>query len=118
MSVAFDPKGFGERRERSEWGEENILSSSCNFVPSLFLHFDVADIAGLVAPRPLVIQSAREDHLAGERGLENVLEPMEELKKVYSLLGAENRICHHIVGGPHHFEKEGIMEAIDSVCLH
>ena len=91
---------------------------SCNFVPSLFLHFDVADIAGLVAPRPLVIQSAREDHLAGERGLDNVLEPMEELKKVYSLLGAENRICHHIVGGPHHFEKEGIMEAIDSVCLH
>ena len=72
---------------------------SCNFVPSLFLHFDVADIAGLVAPRPLVIQSAREDHLAGERGLENVLEPMDELKKVYSLLGAENRICHHIVGG-------------------
>ena len=91
---------------------------SCNFVPSLFLHFDVADITGLVAPRPLVIQSAREDHLAGERGLENVLEPMEELKKVYSLLGAENRICHHIVGGPHHFEKEGIMGAIDSVCLH
>ena len=41
---------------------------SCNFVPSLFLHFDVADIAGLVAPRPLVIQSAREDHLAGEKG--------------------------------------------------
>ena len=65
-----------------------------------------------------MIQSAREDHLAGERGLENVLKPMEELKKVYSLLGAENRICHHIVGGPYHFEKEGIMEAIDSVCLH
>ena len=47
-----------------------------------------------------------------------MLEPMEELKNVYSLLGAENRICHHIVGGHHHFEKEGIMEAIDSVCLH
>ena len=46
---------------------------SCNFVPYLFLHFDVADIAGLVAPRPLVIQSAREDHLTVERGLDNVL---------------------------------------------
>lgn len=29
VAVAFDPRGFGERRERSEWGEENILSSSC-----------------------------------------------------------------------------------------
>ena len=29
VAVAFDPRGFGKRRERSEWGEENILSSSC-----------------------------------------------------------------------------------------
>ena len=201
VTVAFDPVGFGERREKGKEGEENILLSSCyeishmaeslgltlcglqvheilalvnmletwgrwgeirclgfsggglqtlyasaideriklsfisgyfygfydsllklngncscNYIPSLYLYFDIADIAALIAPRPLVIQSGRDDHLAGERGLVNVLEPMSELKSVYSLLNAENQLYHQIVEGPHHFEKQGLIEVMERVC--
>ncbi len=201
VSVAFDPRGFGERREKDNQGDENILSSSCfqlahmaesleltlagllvfdmmrlvdyleernewrevrslgfsggglqslyltavdervkatfisgyfygfkealldmssncscNYIPSLYLHYDIQDIAALIAPRPLVVQSAESDHLAGRNGLRNVLSPMNELKTAYSLLGAENRLFHHIVGGGHHFEKKGALEALEKVC--
>ena len=201
VSVAFDPRGFGERREAENQGNENILSSSCfqlahmaeslgltltgllvfdmmrlvdyiternewgeiralgfsggglqtlyfsaidervrmafisgyfygfkealldmsancscNYIPSLYLHFDIQDIAALIAPRPLVIQSAREDHLAGINGLRNVLSPMTELKEAYSLLDADKRLFHHVVEGGHHFEKTGALEAIEKVC--
>ena len=202
VSIAFDPVGFGERREKGKEGDENILLSSCyeishmaeslgltlcgllvheivalidmlscwkrwgeirclgfsggglqtlyaaaiderinlsfisgyyygfydsllklnsncscNYIPSLYLYFDIADIAALIAPRALIIQSGKDDHLAGERGIVNVLEPMKELKSVYSLFGKENRLYHQIVPGPHHFEKEGIFEIMEKVCI-
>lgn len=65
--------------------------------------------------RPLVIQSARDDHLAGRRGLANVLAPMDELRVAYELSGAVERLYHHIVPGGHHFEKDGALEAIERV---
>ena len=37
----------------------------CNYVPGLWLHFEVSDLAAMIAPRPIVIQSAEDDHLAG-----------------------------------------------------
>ena len=49
--------------------------------------------------RPLVIQSARDDHLAGRRGLANVLAPMDELRVAYELSDAVERLYHHIVPG-------------------
>ena len=202
VAIAFDPRGYGERREKENQGEENILSSSCfqlahmaeslgltlpgllvfdmmrlidfieernewgevrvlgfsggglqslyltalddrvklafisgyfygfkealldmsancscNYIPSLYLYFDIADIAALIAPRPLVIQSAIHDHLAGKSGIHNVIKPMSELKNAYSVLNADAKLFHHIVDDGHHFEKKGAMEAIESVCL-
>lgn len=89
---------------------------SCNYVPSLYLYFDMGDLGAMIAPRPLVVQSARGDHLAGKRGIVNVLEPMDEVKAAYGLLGSEDKIFHHIVDGPHHFEKENLLEVINRVC--
>lgn len=88
---------------------------NCNFIPNLWRYYDVADIAALIAPRPLVIQSAENDHLNGPRGLENVFEPMEELSRVYSLLGKRDKLYHDVVEGPHHFEDKNMMAAIRSV---
>lgn len=95
---------------------EMAANCSCNYIPSLYLYFDVQDIASLIAPRPLVIQSAKGDHLSGKRGMDNVLEPMGELRSVYNLLGASDKLSHHIVEGSHHFEKKGMMEEIHRVC--
>lgn len=42
---------------------------SCNYTPGLWRLLDMGDIASLVAPRPLLVQSCEKDHLNGARGL-------------------------------------------------
>lgn len=88
---------------------------SCNYVPNLWLHVDMCDIASLIAPRPLVIQSCRGDHLNGARGIANVLEQMEVLKNSYSLFGADSRLYHDICEGEHCWHGENIPSAIKTV---
>ena len=90
---------------------------SCNYIPSQYLYFDIADIAALIEPRPIIVQSSKDDHFAGERGIQNVLEPMKELESVYSLFGKKNRLNHQIVPGPHHLEKDGLIESMERVCI-
>lgn len=90
---------------------------SCNYIPSLWRHFDVQDIAAMIAPRPLVIQSASSDHLNGERGIENVKEPFKELQALYKMLGSEERLRHDIIPGGHHFDGSHIAELMEAVCL-
>ena len=90
---------------------------SCNYITSLYLYFYIADIAAMIEPRPLIVQSSKDDHLAGERGIQNVLEPMKELESVYSLFGKKNRLYHQIVPGPHHFETDGLIESMERVCI-
>lgn len=79
---------------------------SCNYVPHLWEHMDMGDIASLIAPRPLAVQSCRADHLNGERGLENVFEQLEIVKKAYSLYGKNDALCHDIREGEHCFHPE------------
>ena len=90
---------------------------SCNYITSLYLYFYIADIAAMIEPRPLIVQSSKDDHLAGERGIQNVLELIKELESVYSLFGKKNRLYHQIVPGPHHFEKNGLIESMERVCI-
>ena len=90
---------------------------SCNYIPSLYLYFYIADIAAMIEPRPLIVQSSKDDHFAGERGIQNVLEPMKELESVYSLFEKKNRLYHQIVPGPHHFETDGLIESMERVCI-
>ena len=79
---------------------------SCNYVPNLWLHADMGDIGALLAPRPVMIQSCREDNLAGERGLANVYEQVEIMRQAYRLFGAEGNILHDIREGGHCFHPE------------
>ena len=90
---------------------------SCNYIPYLYLYFDIADIKALIEPRPIIVQSGNDDHWAGERGIQNVLEPMKELESVYSLFGKKNRLYPQIVPGPHHLEKDCLIEITERVCI-
>lgn len=85
-----------------------ILNSNCacNYVPHVLEHFDMGDLAGMFAPRPLLIQSAREDHLNGPRGLRNVQEQMDIVRAAYRLFGAEDRLRHDIREGGHRWHGE------------
>ncbi|MCR5733051.1 MAG: alpha/beta hydrolase family protein [Lachnospiraceae bacterium] len=79
---------------------------SCNFVPGLWDHFDMGDIACMIAPRPLIIQSCEEDHLNGPRGLENVYEQIKIIRRAYEIYGAGDDLKHDIRPGEHHFYDE------------
>lgn len=79
---------------------------SCNYVPHLWEHLDMGDIASLIVPRPLAVQSCRIDHLNGARGLENVYEQLEIVRKAYDLYGVPNALYHDIREGEHCFHPE------------
>ncbi len=86
---------------------------SCNYVPGLWEHFDMGDIAAMIAPRPLFIQSCTEDHLNGPRGMTNVYEQTDIIKKAYGLHGKEDHLVHDIRQGEHHFHDEPLAEIIN-----
>ena len=79
---------------------------SCNYIPHLWEHFDMGDIASLIAPRRLIVQSCRNDHLNGPRGLDNVYEQMETVRAAYHLFDAEDHLSHDIREGEHCFHPE------------
>ncbi len=86
---------------------------SCNYVPGLWEHLDMGDIASMIAPRPLFIQSCEDDHLNGHRGMDNVYEQVEIIRRVYRLTGAEDSLCHDVRKGEHHFHDEPLKEVLE-----
>ncbi len=79
---------------------------SCNYVPHLWEHLDMGDIASLIAPRPLWIQSCRDDRLNGPRGIVNAVEQVDIVRAAYDLFAAGDRLEHEICGGPHQWHGE------------
>lgn len=71
---------------------------SCNFVPGLLNVADMADIAGLIAPRPLVIVHGREDHLFPIRSTRRAF---REVEATYGAAGAGKK-CALVIGPAGH----------------
>lgn len=88
---------------------------SCNYVPHLWEQVDMGDIVALIAPRPLMIQSGKEDHLNGPRGLSNVFEQLDIVKKAYRLYDAEQAVTHDIWEGGHCFHMEHVGKFLGKV---
>ncbi len=89
---------------------------ACNYVPNLSLYLDMGDIASLIAPRPLLIQSCSQDRLNGPRGMQNVTEQMVIIQKAYGLLHADDALLHEICAGPHQWHGENIEQEIRTLC--
>lgn len=83
---------------------------SCNYVPHLMEHFDMGDIASLIAPRRLMIQSCREDRLAGTRGLTNVQEQVDIIRANYAVTGNAEHVQQDIEDGPHHLDTRHLQD--------
>ena len=80
---------------------EPMLHCACNYVPHLWEYADIGDIAALIAPRPLLIETGDVDSLNGSRGLENVYESLSTVKKAYALHGRPEALKHFIGHGAH-----------------
>ncbi len=74
------------------------LHCACNYIPGIAAAFDMGDIAGLIAPRPLVVVSGRDDKLfpAGPAA-----EQVALARQLYREAGTPDKI-QHIIGPEGH----------------
>lgn len=72
----------------------------CNFIPGIANYFDMGDLAGLIAPKPLVIVNGKNDPIFPDDG---VRETYEIVKKMYAAAGVPDN-CALVTGdGGHRF---------------
>ena len=78
---------------------------SCNYVPHLWEVADHGDLAALIAPRPLMIQTGSEDRKNGAGGLANVRGQVRITRRVYRVLGAQRNLVHDVFPGGHRWDS-------------
>lgn len=75
----------------------------CNFVHGLGAFGEMADLSGLIAPRPLCIESGDHDPIFPRPA---VREGLDRAREVYSVFGAEDRLEHAFFEGRHRIDGE------------
>ena len=71
----------------------------CNYIPGIRNYFDMAEIAGMIAPRPLVIVSGKEDGIFPSGAAEN---EFGRVKNFYYKASAKPDNCVHVIGEEGH----------------
>ncbi|MFC1541691.1 alpha/beta hydrolase family protein [Candidatus Latescibacterota bacterium] len=77
-----------------------IRHCSCTYVPNHAKWADFPDIAGLIAPRPLIVQSGKRDAIFP---IESTRKAFEKIKKVYAVFNETDRLLLHEHKGFHEF---------------
>lgn len=83
----------------------NIRHCSCSYVPSLLLWADFPDIGGLIAPRPLIIQSGKRDGIFPNASARTAF---AKLEKIYNTFGKSDMVKLNEHNGFHSFSDEAI----------
>lgn len=78
----------------------SIVHCECNYIPGILQYAEMSDIAGLIAPRPLLIESGTEDPIFP---VETTEAAYQELQHVYELLGVAERLDKDIFPSGHQF---------------
>ncbi len=73
---------------------------SCNYVPGIMKEFDMGDLAGLIAPRPLVIVNGEKDMIFP---LDSAKDQEKIARRVYEAAGAGDMLRHVIGPEGHRF---------------
>jgi len=85
----------------------------CNYVPALWENADIGDMAALIAPRPLLIETGMQYPLHGASGVANVLSQYRITESVYQLLHAGERIAIDLFEGGHRWQGPVAFEWLD-----
>jgi dienelactone hydrolase len=70
----------------------------CNYVPGILQYAEMADIGGLIAPRPLLIESGERDPIFPIAATRRAL---EELRQIYAIFDASERLDADFFEGEH-----------------
>ncbi len=77
-----------------------------NYVPGILNWAEMHDIAGLIAPRPLFVESGERDNIFPVRAS---IESFNEVRKIYSVFGAPDAVEQEVFPDEHAFwGKRGI----------
>jgi dienelactone hydrolase len=77
-----------------------------NYVPGILNWAEMHDLAGLIAPRPLFVESGEKDNIFP---IAASIESFNEVRKIYGILGADDRVEQEVFPGEHSFwGKRGI----------
>ena len=77
-----------------------------NYVPGILNWAEMHDVAGLIAPRPLFVESGEKDNIFPIRAS---IESFNKVREVYGVFGAADRIEQEVFPGEHSFwGKRGI----------
>lgn len=80
---------------------------TCGYVPKMARYFEHADLASLIAPRPLMLQVGTKD---GSFLVEDSQASYDELATLYRMLGAEEEIALDVFEGGHEFHVEPALD--------
>ncbi|MGI6189306.1 MAG: dienelactone hydrolase family protein [Caldicoprobacteraceae bacterium] len=69
-----------------------------NFVPGMLKYAELPDIIGLIAPRPLLVESGTKDPIFP---IDTTEEAFRKIEKIYNLLEAKDKIDKDIFEGEH-----------------
>ena len=71
-----------------------------NYVPGILNWAEMHDIAGLIAPRPLFVESGEQDRIFP---IGASIESVAEVRKIYGVFGAPERVEHEVFPDEHLF---------------
>ena len=83
----------------------------CNYVPGLLRLGEMWDVAGLLAPRPVVVAAGARDPIFPAEATRRAF---ERLREIYAAVGAEGRCELHVGDGGHRFYPDGIWPFVDA----
>lgn len=85
---------------------------TCNFIPNIRTYFDMGDLAGLIAPRNLIIVSGKEDSIFP---INSAKEQFEIAKELYMQTSGK---CVHVIGEEgHRFYYDAAWNAFDKITI-
>ena len=83
----------------------DMLQCPCNYIPGMFHWTDLSDVAGLIAPRFMVVQCGRNDPIIP---IDSSRSAMEKLRRIYAVYGKPENLLYHEHDGAHVFWSKSL----------
>jgi len=99
--------GFVTTYEALEFRVNNCI---CYIIPGILNLCDMSDIVGLIAPRPVVVQSGIKDPWMP---IYYTRQAFAEAQEIYQAAGASEKVVHDAFDGVHQFHGEVTFEMFD-----
>ncbi|GMK41985.1 hypothetical protein PCCS19_50440 [Paenibacillus sp. CCS19] len=87
--------GYPNTFKDSIWDIRHCL---CNYTPGILTEAELPELLGLIAPRPLFLESGRNDHIFPAEGFERAV---AEIQKLYERADAGERLAYDLFEGDH-----------------